>query len=60
MSKKIQDKMRILCQKIQDKMTNQTLALTKFIASTWKVTYNKVRHIYKTMIKSNIICESIA
>ena len=46
--------------KIQDKMTNQTLALTKLIASTWKITFNKIRHIYKTMIKSNIIYKSIA
>ena len=41
-------------------MTNQTLALTKLIASIWKITFNKIRHIYKTMIKSNIIYESIA
>ena len=36
------------------------LALTKLIASTWKVTFNKIRHIYKALIKSNIIYESIA
>ena len=41
-------------------MTNQTFALTKLIASTLKITINKIRHIYKTMIKSNIIHKSIA
>ena len=46
--------------KIQNKMTNQTFALTKLIASTWKITFNKVKHIYKTMIKSNIIYKLIA
>ena len=45
--------------KIQDKMTNQTLALTKLIASTWGITFNKVRHIYKAMIRSDIIYESM-
>ena len=30
------------------------------IASTWKVTFNKIRHIYKTIIKFNIIYKSIA
>ena len=45
--------------KIQNKMTNQTLALTKLIASTWKVTFNKVRHIYKAMIRLDIIYESM-
>ena len=45
--------------KTQDKMTNQTLTLTKLIALTWKVTFNKVRHIYKAIIKSDIICESM-
>ena len=53
--------MRISChvKKIQGKMTNQTLALTKLTASTWKVTFNKVRHIYKAMIRSDIIYESM-
>ena len=45
--------------KIQDKMTNQTLALRKLIVSTWKITFNKIRHIYKAMIKSDIIYELI-
>ena len=45
--------------KLQDKMTNQTLTLTKLIAFTWKVTFNKVRHIYKTMIRSKITYESM-
>ena len=45
--------------KLQDKITNQTLALTKLIAFTWKVTFNKVRHIYKTMIRSKITYESM-
>ena len=45
--------------KLQNKMINQTLALTKLIAFTWKVSFNKVKHIYKTMIKSNITYESM-
>ena len=45
--------------KIQDKMTNQTLALTKLIASTWRVTFNKIKHIYKAMIRSDIIYKSM-
>ena len=45
--------------KIQDKMTNQTFALTKLIASIWKIIFNKIRHIYKAMIKSDIIYEFI-
>ena len=45
--------------KLQDKMTNQTLTLTKLIAFTWKITFNKVRHIYKTMIRSKITYESM-
>ena len=46
--------------KIQSKMTNQTLALTKLIALKWKIKFYKIKHIYKTMIKSNIIYVSIA
>ena len=46
--------------KIKDKMTNQTIALTKLIASTRKITFNKINYIYKTMIKSNIMYKSIA
>ena len=45
--------------KLQDKMTSQTLTLTKLIAFTWEVTFNKVRHIYKTMIRSRITYESM-
>ena len=45
--------------KLQNKMTNQTLTLTKLIAFTWKVTFNKIRHIYKTMIRSRITYESM-
>ena len=41
-------------------MTNQTSALTKLIASTWKITFSKIRHIYKAMIRSDIIYKSIA
>ena len=40
-------------------MTNQTLTLTKLIAFTWKITFNKIRHIYKTMIRSKITYESM-
>ena len=45
--------------KLQNKMTNQTLTLTKLIAFTWKITFNKIRHIYKTMIRSRITYKSM-
>ena len=40
-------------------MTNQILTLTKLIAFTWEITFNKVRHIYKTMIRSKITFKSM-
>ena len=45
--------------KLQNKMTNQTLTLTKLIAFTWKITFNKIKHIYKTMIRSRITYKSM-
>ena len=40
-------------------MTNQTLTLTKLIAFTWEITFSKIKHIHKTMIRSRITYESI-
>ena len=52
-------KWKLHVKKFQDKMTNQTLALTKLIAFIWKFKFSKVRHIYKTMIRSKITYESM-
>ena len=40
-------------------MINQKLTLTKSIAFIEEVSFNKINHIYKTMIKSSITYESI-
>ena len=39
-------------------MINQILVLTKLTVFTWNVSFNKIKHLYKTMIKSNIIYDS--
>ena len=37
--------------KIQDKMTRQTMALTKICASTWGATLLRARHVYTAVIR---------
>ncbi len=43
--------------KIHEKMTTQMLALTRFIASTWRICFKKTRHVYTTIVKSIITYE---
>ena len=41
--------------KIQEKMTKQSLALTKISASTWSVSFLKTRCVYTTIVRSAMI-----
>jgi hypothetical protein len=43
--------------KIHEKMTTQMLALTRLIASTWKVCFKKTKHVYTTIVRSIITYE---
>jgi hypothetical protein len=43
--------------KIHEKMTTQMLALTRLIASMWKVCFKKTKHVYTTIVRSIITYE---
>jgi hypothetical protein len=43
--------------KIHEKMTTQMLALTRFIASTWRICFKKTRHVYTAIVRSIITYE---
>jgi hypothetical protein len=43
--------------KIHEKMTTQMLALTRLIASMWKVCFKKTRHVYTAIVRSIITYE---
>jgi hypothetical protein len=43
--------------KIDEKMTTQIFAFTRFIASTWEVYSKKTRHVYTTIVRSIITYE---
>jgi hypothetical protein len=53
----IKFKWNLHVKKIHEKMTTQMLALTRLIASTWKVCFKKTKHVYTIVVKSIITYE---